>query len=136
MLIFRHISFIFILFSSANGIAQQKGDYTCHKDSIFVIVDKMPAFPGGEMALRKYIHKHYKPPYVPVEEVNIGKIYVEFCINKRGYVERTKVIRSIHPLFDKEAIRVINSLPRWQPGKHQGKPVCVYYRIPIKTNWK
>ncbi len=124
---------------SANSFAQhhkKKNRYTCHQDSIFVIVDKMPEFPGGEMALRKFIAKHIKYPDVPIEEANIGKIYVEFCVNKKGKVERTKVIRSVHPKLDLEAIRVIKRLPKWIPGMHEVKPVCVYYTIPISIRWK
>ena len=130
---------ILIILSVPLGLmAQGKSvtPYTCHEDSIFYIVDQMPAYPGGEIALRKYIATHLRCPEVPIEEVNIGKVYVEFCVTKTGNIERIKVIRSVHPLYDKEAVRLVKSLPKWKPGKHKGKLVCAYYVLPIYTHWK
>ena len=130
---------IFAIIVCINSIAQKqkKIKYTCDEDSIYVIVDKMPEFPGGEIALRKFIDGHVKyPEDIPIEEANIGKIYIEFCVDKKGKVERTKVIRSVHPKLDLEAMRVIKKLPRWIPGEHKGRPVCVYYTIPISIRWK
>jgi protein TonB len=132
------VLFILTLLISSTSFAQgKKQRYTCNEDSIFVIVDKMPEFPGGELALRKFIAENIKyPEDLPIEEVNIGKIYVEFCVDKKGKVERAKIIRSVHPKLDLEALRVINKLPRWTPGMHKGQPVCVYYTIPINIRWE
>ncbi len=134
----KYLLIILSILISATSFAQSKKHrYTCHEDSIFVIVDKMPEFPGGEIALRKFISENIKyPKDLPMEEVNIGKIYVEFCVTKKGKIERTKIIRSVHPKLDLEALRVINKLPRWTPGIHKGKPVCVYYTIPINIRWE
>ncbi|MDF1548956.1 MAG: energy transducer TonB [Bacteroidales bacterium] len=110
--------------------------FSCHEDSILAVADKMPEFPGGDIALRKFIATNIHYPVAPVEEVNIGKTYVKFCINRAGAVERIKVVRSIHPKFDKEAIRVVKSFPNWIPGKKNGKLVCVWYTIPINVHWK
>jgi len=135
----KNILVILAIVISANSSAQswKKTRYTCNNDSIFVIVDKMPEFPGGEIALRKFIAEHIKyPDDIPIEEANIGKIYIEFCVDKKGKVERTKIIRSVHPKLDLEALRVIKKLPRWIPGMHKGKPVCVYYTIPVSIRWK
>ncbi len=126
-----------ILISSTSFAQEKKHRYTCNEDSIFVIVDKMPEFPGGEIALRKFISENIKyPEDLPIEEVNIGKIYVEFCVTKKGKIERAKIIRSVHPKLDLEALRVINKLPRWTPGMQHGQPVCVYYTIPISIRWE
>lgn len=128
---------LILMFSISSFAQDKKHRYTCDEDSIFVIVDKMPEFPGGEIALRKFIAENIKyPEDLPIEEVNIGKIYVEFCVDKKGKVERVKVIRSVHPKLDLEAIRVIKKLPKWKPGEHLGQPVCVYYTIPINIRWQ
>jgi len=134
----KNFAFIFplvlFLFSFSGIMAQDNP--ACREDSIFVIVEQMPEFPGGDIGLRKYIASHIKYPEAPVEEVNIGKTYVKFCVNKKGDVERVKVVRSQHPKFDAEAIRVIKSLPKWKPGKIAGKPVCVWYTVPIYVHWQ
>lgn len=125
-----------ILPLTAFSQSSAKNLFSCNEDSILVIADKMPEFPGGDIALRKFIATNIHYPAAPVEEVNIGKTYVKFCINKEGTVERIKVVRSIHPKFDREAIRVVKSFPKWIPGKKNGKQVCVWYTIPINVHWK
>lgn len=135
----KYIVTIFLIIITLNSFGQshKRKKYTCHEDSIFVIVDKMPEFPGGEIALRKFISENMRyPDDIPVEEANIGKIYIEFCVTKTGKVERAKIIRSVHPKLDLEALRVINKLPKWTPGKHEGHPVCVYYTIPVNIRWQ
>lgn len=98
--------------------------------------DKMPEFPGGDIALKKYIATHFKQPKVPADEVDVtSKIYVKFCINKKGGVERVNIVRSSHPKYNKQAIKVISSMPKWKPGVKNGKPVCVWLTTPIKLNW-
>ena len=126
---------LLILSLVANSQSGSKSRYSCNEDSILVIADKMPEFPGGDIALRKFIAQNINYPKAPVEEVNIGKTYVKFCINKSGNLERIKVVRSIHPKFDLEAIRVVKSFPKWIPGKNKGKLVCVWYTIPINIQW-
>lgn len=98
---------------------------------IFYIVEEMPEFPGGELALRTFIAKAIKYPVVAQENGIQGKVYVSFVVGKDGRVSNARVIRSVDPALDKEALRVVNSLPIWKPGRQQGKPVRVAFSVPI-----
>ena len=101
------------------------------ESQVFFIVEEMPEFPGGELALRKYIANAIKYPVIAQENGIEGKVYVNFVVNADGLVSNARVIRSVDPSLDKEAIRVVNSLPRWEPGKQRGKPVRVSFVVPI-----
>jgi protein TonB len=101
------------------------------EDIPFNTAEVMPKFPGGDIALQKYIASHVQYP-VSARENNIqGKVYVQFVINKRGEVENVSIVRGVESSLDKESIRVVESLPKWSPGLQHGKPVSVYYTVPI-----
>jgi protein TonB len=101
------------------------------KEEVFQIVEQMPEFPGGEIALRNYIAEHLKYP-ASAQEMGIqGKVYVTFVVDKNGNVTNATIVRGIDPALDNEALRVINSLPKWTPGKQRGIPVSVSYTVPI-----
>ncbi|WP_163715978.1 energy transducer TonB [Mangrovibacterium lignilyticum] len=101
------------------------------EDPIFYIVENMPEFPGGQLALRKFIADAIKYPVIAQENGIQGKVYVNFVVGKDGQVTNARVIRSVDPALDKEALRVVNSLPRWKPGMQQGEPVRVAFSVPI-----
>lgn len=101
------------------------------EEPIFFVVEEMPEFPGGELALRRYIANAIKYPVIAQENGVEGKVYVNFVVGKDGRVSNARVIRSVDPSLDKEALRVINSLPPWKPGKQQGEPVRVSFSVPI-----
>lgn len=100
-------------------------------DEIFMLVQQMPLFPGGDEALRNYLATSLKYP----EEANAqrisGRVYVQFVINTKGKTEKIKILRGVHPLLDSEAFRVVDEMPDWQPGMHDGSPVAVSYTVPI-----
>ena len=98
----------------------------------FVIIEDKPEFPGGDAALLNYIGKHTKYPEIAKENGITGRVFVGFVIGKKGEVTNVKVLRSVDPYLDKEAIRVVKSMPRWKPGKQRGKAVKVSYQVPIK----
>lgn len=98
---------------------------------VFFIVEEMPEFPGGELALRKFIAQSIKYPVIAQENGIQGKVYVNFVVDKDGSVTAAKVARGVDPSLDKEAMRVVNSLPKWKPGKQRGKAVKVSYTVPI-----
>lgn len=98
---------------------------------VFFIVEDMPEFPGGEMALRTYIANAIKYPVIAQENGIQGKVYVTFVVGKDGSVSNASIARGVDPSIDKEALRVINTLPKWKPGKQRGKPVNVSYTVPI-----
>ena len=101
------------------------------EEEVNIIVEQMPGFPGGEEALLKYISDHIEYPTMAVERGIEGRVTVRFVVNKDGYVQDVTVIRGVHELLDKEAVRVIQSLPRWNPGKQNGVAVAVYYNVPV-----
>ena len=98
---------------------------------IFVIVEEMPEFPGGELELRKYIAKNIKYPNIARENDIQGKVYVRFVVTETGAVSNVQIARGVDPLLDEEAIRVVNGLPKWKPGRQGGKFVKVWYTVPI-----
>ena len=111
-------------------IVQQKEEQT-EEQPVFFIVEDMPEFPGGDIALRKYIAQAIKYPVIAQENGIQGKVYVNFVVNTDGSVTDAKIARGVDPSLDKEALRVINSLPKWKPGKQRGKPVRVSFTVPI-----
>ncbi len=97
----------------------------------FIVVEEMPVFPGGETELLKYINAHTTYPKI-AEENNIqGKVIVRFCVTSKGGVDLVSVSRSIDPELDAEAIRVVKTLPLFKPGRQGGKPVPVWFSVPI-----
>jgi len=98
---------------------------------IFFIVEDMPEFPGGDLALRKYIANAINYPVIAQENGIQGKVYVQFVVDKDGSVSDARIARGVDPSLDKEALRVVNALPKWKPGKQRGKPVRVSYTVPI-----
>ena len=98
---------------------------------VFFIVEDMPEFPGGELALRKFIANAVKYPVIAQENGIQGKVYVNFVVDKDGSVTSARIARGVDSSLDKEAIRVVNSLPKWKPGKQRGKAVRVSYTVPI-----
>jgi len=98
---------------------------------VFFIVEDMPEFPGGEMALRAYIANQIKYPVIAQENGIQGKVYVTFVVGKDGSVSNATIARGVDASLDKEALRVVNTLPKWKPGKQRGKPVNVSYTVPI-----
>ncbi len=101
------------------------------ENQVFFIVEDMPEFPGGELALRKFIANAIKYPVIAQENGIQGKVYVNFVVDKDGSVTNAKIARGVDPSLDKEALRVVNSLPKWKPGMQRGKPVRVSYTVPI-----
>ncbi|MBE0677917.1 MAG: TonB family protein [Bacteroidales bacterium] len=98
---------------------------------VFIVVEKMPAFPGGDAALFKFIYENIKYPPEAKEQGIQGKVILRFMIASDGAVEDITVVRGVDPLIDAEAIRVISILPDWTPGTQGGKPVNVWYSVPI-----
>ena len=99
---------------------------------VFVVVEEMPEFPGGEQACKNFIARTLKYPIKARNSGKTGKVFVTFIVNKNGKVENAKVIRGIDPALDAEAIRVVSSLPDWKPGMQRGKAVDVVYTMPIE----
>jgi protein TonB len=102
----------------------------------FVVVEEMPMFPGGDPALLKYIADHIQYPEIAKENNIQGKVIVRFCVTPKGGVSQVSILKGVDPELDKEAIRVVNTLPPFKPGKQGGKPVPVWYMVPIAYTLK
>lgn len=100
-------------------------------ETVYFFVDEMPEFPGGMEALLRYIAKAVDYPMVAQENGIQGKVYINFVVNTNGQVSDATVVRGVDPSLDKEALRVVNSMPLWQPGRQSGKAVRVAYHVPI-----
>ena len=105
------------------------GDEETGDDDIFQIVEDVPTFPFGDVS--KWIAKNVKYPQIAAENNIQGKVFMNFVIEKDGSITDVKVLRGVDPALDKEAIRVIKSMPKWKPGKQRGKPVRVSFNLPI-----
>ena len=103
-----------------------------NQDQPFVIVEDMPEFPGGEKALLMYIAQNVAYPEEAKEKDIEGTVYVKFVVNSEGKVQDVATLRGVDPILDQEAIRVIESMPEWTPGRQGGKPVNVSMQVPIK----
>ena len=103
------------------------------EEEVFYIVEDMPTFNGGDPAteFRKYIGQNLRYPEIAAENGISGRVIVQFAVNKVGTVVDAKVVRSVDPALDKEAIRVVMSSPKWTPGKQRGKSVKVLFTFPI-----
>ena len=109
-----------------------KTNETKPQDSpVFFIVEQMPEFPGGEEALKKFIASAVQYPAEAQQKGIQGKVYINFVVTKTGSIANAKVARGIAPSLDQEALRVVESLPTWIPGKQKGENVDVSYTIPI-----
>lgn len=102
-----------------------------HDTEIFTIVEEMPEFPGGTEALMKYINSSIKYPPIAQENGISGKVILQFVINQNGEVTNITVARGVDPSLDREAIRVVQAMPKWSPGKQRNRPVRVAYTLPI-----
>lgn len=104
----------------------------------FVIVEEMPEFPGGEKALFKFLSRNVKFPSILKDVGLSGVVHVQFVVGPDGYVdsESIKIMRSTHDRFSAEAIAAVEAMPKWKPGKQRGKPVSVYYNLPVHFRLK
>ena len=102
------------------------------EEVVFMVVESMPEFPGGQQALFKYLAENVKYPVIAQENGIQGRVICQFVVNKDGSIVDVVAVRSSgEPSLDKEAIRVIKSMPKWKPGKQRGKPVRVKYTVPV-----
>ena len=101
-------------------------------EEIFKSVEQMPQFPGGEAALMKFLASHINYPPMAAENNVQGKVIVQFVVDKTGKVGEVKVVRNVDKDLDNEAIRVCKALPKFTPGRQNGRPVSVWYTLPIQ----
>lgn len=113
------------------AIAQPEPQKQEEENKVFDVVEQMPSFPGGNSALMEYLGKNVKYPVVAQENGVQGRVVVSFVVERDGSVTDVKVAKSVDPSLDREAARVVGSMPRWIPGKQNGSAVRVKYNVPV-----
>ncbi len=114
-----------------NGVVEIK---TKKSSDDFVIVEEMPSFPGGIAALKAFVASNLQYPKSAVDAGIMGRVTVSFVVLKSGEIGDAKILNKVDPALDKEALRLVNSMPKWSPGKQAGKAVDVSYNLPIDFN--
>lgn len=102
-----------------------------NEGEIFMIVEEMPEFPGGQEALQKYLAENIRYPVIAEENGIQGRVFVSFVINQKGEVTNATVMRGVDTHLDREALRVIQAMPKWKPGKQRNVPVRVSCVLPV-----
>ncbi|WP_163714284.1 energy transducer TonB [Mangrovibacterium lignilyticum] len=100
-------------------------------DSVHYVVDEFPVFQGGVGELHNFIVENLNYPDEAKEAGLSGEVFVSFVVDKDGQVGNARIVRSVHPVLDQEALRIVRLLPKWEPGRKEGVPVNVAYTIPI-----
>ena len=112
--------------------AERSAPKKVFKGKVYDLVDEMPSFPGGLEELYKWIDNNVQYPAVARENGIEGRVILKFIVEKDGSLSDSTVIHSVHPMVDREALRLVGQMPKWNPGKRAGIPVRVRYCLPIK----
>lgn len=100
-------------------------------EEIFVVVEEQPEFPGGNAAMMKFLSDNIKYPVIAQENGIQGRVITNFVVERDGSITDVQVVRGVDPSLDKEAVRVIQSMPKWKPGKQRGSAVRVRFTLPV-----
>lgn len=118
--------------SEFNAQVQEKLSNPPKGEEVFVVVEEMPEFPGGLTALRGFIAREIRYPAEARKNKIQGKVFVSFVVSSTGKVTDSRVVKSVNPLLDTEALRVVTMMPDWKPAKQRGQAVSVAYTVPIE----
>ena len=105
-------------------------------NKVFDVVEQMPSFPGGQAALFQWLSSNLKYPVVAEDNGVQGRVIVTFVVERDGSITDVKVVKSVDPSLDKEAVRLVKSMPKWIPGKQKGEAVRVKYTVPVTFRLK
>ncbi len=114
-----------------NEVVVEKVEQKEEETRVFEVVEQMPQFPGGDAALMQYLSSHIKYPVVAEENGIQGRVVCTFVVERNGSITDVRVVKSVDPSLDKEAVRVIKGMPNWIPGKQNGSAVRVKYTVPV-----
>lgn len=120
--------FTYVMVNAQNNTGSKE---KTSNEKIYDVVEMPPSFPGGQAALLAWIASHVNYPQKAMESRIEGRVIVGFVIECDGSVSQAKIIRSVDPLLDDEAIRVVMGMPKWTPGRQNGKNVRVKYNVPV-----
>ena len=122
---------VIIISKKKNGDKNGKENSAEPKEEIFVVVEDQPEFPGGNAAMMEFLSNNINYPAEAKEKGIQGRVIVNYVVEKDGSISEVHIVRGVDPMLDKEAVRVIESMPDWKPGKQRGKEVRVRYTLPI-----
>ena len=108
-----------------------KKDEEAEPEKVFDMVEQMPTFPGGQQELMAYLGKNIKYPTIAQENGTQGRVIIQFVVERDGTISDVHIARGVDPYLDKEAVRVVQSMPKWIPGKQNGKAVRVKFTVPV-----
>lgn len=106
------------------------------EEKIYDVCDEMPTFNGGDEALMKWLGENIKYPAEAEKDGKEGRVLVKFVVTSTGKPANAEILRSVDPLLDAEALRVVEAMPNWNPGKQDGKPVNVNFTLPVTFRLK
>ncbi|MCF8343163.1 MAG: energy transducer TonB [Bacteroidales bacterium] len=145
MKVYQFVLFIILTGCIAFGHAQEQSDEEAREvvimindsstsidEDVFVVVEQMPEFPGGDEAMYKYIADTISYPEKAKKLGLQGRVFVTFVVERDGSINQARILRGIGGGCDEEALRVVQDMPKWKPGIQRGKPVRVQYNLPIK----
>ena len=112
-------------------VAVEEEEDEIDEQEIFEVVEQQAEFPGGQAALMQWLSKNIKYPAIAQENGVSGRVIVQFVVNRDGSIVDAVVARGVDPYLDKEAIRVVNTMPKWKPGEQRGKPVRSRFTLPV-----
>lgn len=125
------IPVMFSLDDENQGDVDIKREVTQDEYGFYMVADEMPEFPGGMAACMEWLQKNIRYPIEAFAKSETGRVIVQFVVEENGDLRQLKVVRGVSPSLDGEALRVVATMPKWKPGKVDGKPVKVNYTIPI-----
>ena len=120
-----------IAFQGANYNKNKGAGYSNNGNTHMTVADEMPQMHGGNQALMQYLTKNVKYPAASIKNKEQGRVVTQMVIGVDGSISDVRIVKSVSPLLDAEALRVIRSMPKWEPGKQNGKPIAVVYTIPV-----
>jgi TonB family protein len=112
-------------------VTMKKAEVEDQSKAVFTVVEEMPSFPGGEAERNKFLAEHIVYPKQAIESGIQGSVYLSFIVHTDGKIEDVKILRGIGGGCDEEALRVVKLMPRWNPGKQNGKMVNIFYTMPV-----
>ena len=121
---------------SLTTASAQKTVVSQKNQKVFEVVEQMPEYPGGMMAMMEFLQDNMKYPADAEKQKVQGKVMVSFIVETDGSISDVKVMKNVFPSLDAEAIRVVKAMPRWTPGKQKGKVVRVHFSLPITYRLK
>lgn len=128
------VLFLFMLFcitAFGQSATEKSQNVIAPDEKVFDVVEEQPSFPGGQGAMMSWLSDNIKYPVTAAQNGVQGRVLVQFIVGKSGDISDVKVIRGVDPSLDREAVRVVNAMPKWKPGRQGGENVNVRYTLPL-----